>query len=143
MLQEESGPSTKPRYLPKTDLDAAKRAHALCAVLRTTGWQPRSKHNVELLDEGTLDRHEGSSIIGSRSVRSENDLNGRIDGAHEVIGLDSYMRESSNHPTLKGVKLRHHHSLEADAVFPPSSKWDTTGDYRVHGVCVLPPGYAL
>ena len=28
-------------------------------------------------------------------------------------------------------------------MFSPSSKWDATGDYRVHGVCVLPPGYAL
>ena len=36
-----------------------------------------------------------------------------------------------------------HHSLEADFVFSPSSKWDATGDYLVHGVCVLPPGYAL
>ena len=92
----------------KTDLDAAKRAHALCAVVRTTGWQPRSKHNVELLDEGTLDRYAGSSIIGNRSVQGENELSGWVDGTHKAIELDSNMRQSSNHPILKQVKLRHH-----------------------------------
>ena len=126
----------------KTDLEAAKRAHALCAVVRTTGWQPCPKHNVELLDEGTLDRYAGSSEIGNRSVQGEKELNGWVDGAHEAIELDSNMRENLDHPILKRVKLRHH-SLEADFVFSPSSKWDATGDYLVHGVCVLPPGYAL
>ena len=60
----------------KTDLEAAKGAHALCAVVRTTGWQPRPKHNVELLDEGALDRYAGSSEIGNRSVQGEKELNG-------------------------------------------------------------------
>lgn len=126
----------------KTDLDAAKRAHALCAVVRTTGWQPRSKHIVEILDERTLDKYVGSSIIGNRSFRGENELSGWVNGTHEAIESDPNMQEGSNHPIFKRVKLRHH-SLEADFVFSPSSKWDSIGDYRVHGVCVLPPGYAL
>ena len=126
----------------KTDLDAAKRAHSLCAVVRTTGWQPRSKHVIELLDEGTLDRYVGSSIIGNKSVRGENELSGWANGTHEAIESDPNMPEGSNHPSLKRVKLRHH-SLEMDFVFSPSSKWNAIGDYRVHGVCVLPPGYAL
>ena len=126
----------------KTDLDAAKRAHALCAVVRTTGWQPRSKHIVEVLDEGTLDDYVGSSIIGNRSVRGENELSGWVDGTHDATESDSVMQESSNDSILKRVKLRHH-SLEADSVFSPSSNWDAIGDYRVHGVCMLPPGYAL
>ena len=113
----------------KPDLDAAKRAHALCAVVRTTGWQPRPKHNVELLDEGTLGRYAGSSLIGNSSVRGENELSGWVDGTHKAIELDSNMRQSSNHPILKQVKLRHH-SLEADSVFSPSSRCDATGDYR-------------
>ena len=126
----------------KTDLDAAKRAHALCAVVRTTGWQPHSKHIVEVIDEGSLDKYRGSSIIANRSVRDENELSGWVNGTHEAIESDSNMQEGPNRPILKRVKL-HHHSLEADSVFSPSSKWDSIGDYRVHGVCVLPPGYAL
>ena len=126
----------------KTDLDAAKRAHALCAVVRTTGWQPHSKHIVEVLDEGSLDEYVGSSIIGNRSVRDENELSGWVNGTHEANESGPNMQQGSNHPILKRVKLQHH-SLEADSVFSPSSKWDSIGDYRVHGVCVLPPGYAL
>ena len=128
--------------LAKTDIEAAKKAHALCVVVRTTGWQPHSKHNGRILSERTLDRYVRDPTVEAKPVRSENEPSGKVDSTDEAFEMIPGICKGSNDPIIKRVRLRHH-SLDANFLFYPSSKWNTTGDYQIHGTCVLPPGYAL
>ena len=118
--------SVRAAVFQKTDLDTARRAGALCAVVRTVKWQPHSKHKIKILG------NENST------VRDRKKLSVRADGTHEAVEMDSRYRGGLNPSLIKRVKLH-----VGDTYFSPPTNWYDRSGYNVHGICVLPPGYAL
>lgn len=124
----------------ETDLETAKKADALCAVVRTREWQPHLKHKITILTERTPDKYVKESRDDTRSSRGGIRLSGLVDGTHEAVEMDTTTQGRSNHSSIKRVMLDRD-SLED--CFSPASKWYDNAHYLVHGICVLPPGYDL
>jgi len=113
----------------KSPLKAACRAGALCMVVRGPDWKPRNGDMVR-----------GLKILQDNRVSSSVGLESSIPSAAGDHGTQSSMDQRS---TLLRPEVRGSDDLTTLNIRPSVGRLSYTRSRKIHGKCILPPGYNL
>ncbi|KAL9610498.1 MAG: hypothetical protein Q9167_004807 [Letrouitia subvulpina] len=124
----------------KTSLGLATRAGAMCMVVRSEEWLPRHGDHINFAKIETV---KTKAPFGSQPLAIFNRAFGPASFSMrtERIEMDDLSHDDSP-PTLN-VRIDTTVEDGLEPMFLPSLRASELGRRRVHGLCELPPGYAL
>ena len=151
-----------------TPLETAAKAEALCMVIRTASWRPRTGDVIrgasfsvpKVVPEENGERASISYRLRQFWMRAKDrELDGvvlqmlkpELDGQasnvksilRSVMDRGSTQDSSNKAEAQKPLSLAVHHWSPLDSPFLPSIDFSSIQGRSVHGICCLPPGYAL
>lgn len=137
-------------FLRKTPLETAVRAGAVCEVVRTKFWRPNDGDIVRDMKIVTpidvpLDAKLSSSQDKFKRQPPTNvspfELSIHSTSLAE-LSQPPQRRPTNEAAAVATIKSDDHILIHEIPQFSPANEWSLTGR-KVHGICELPPGYAL
>ena len=143
-------------------LQMAKKAGALCQVVRTSDWKPRSEdvvrgvhvtqssfprnRSMELDDVSNAWSHVSHPIDNRIDSTANRELSDTVDTGNSMI-LESAIPSPTASPPVDSSRVPSHvlhiDDLLYGHTFEPSRRTFTLEGRKVHGICQLPHGFAL
>jgi hypothetical protein len=140
----------------KDPLQAALTADALCEVVRTKYWQPKDGDEVRIrLVRRDEDESQKLRLLNISSrhglTREAREIRDQSAHTYQPLNVGDSIEMEQNRPkpnqdgdvVVGDIQDPNKFFIDEVPLFNPASGWANITRFKVHSVCILPPGYAL